>query len=291
MSTILITGASKGIGFATALAFARTGHTVAAAMRNPNGFPELAKLAATENLAIKIYQMDVDSDASVRDGFVRINKEIGPIDVLVNNAGIERMGNVEELAIDEFRAVMETNYFGVIRCIHAVLPEMTKRRSGCIINIASVAGRIATPTMGAYSSSKFALEALSETLAAEVKSLGIHVAIVEPGIIDTDMARHITVVPAASKYSQQERLGALFAASLKTPVPPSIVADKILEIATNGTWQLRHPVGPDALPFIGWRQSMSDEAWVDLGAMEDNEWYDRMEGDFSMKIKPEPQPA
>ncbi len=83
----------------------------------------------------------------------------------------------------------------------------------------------------------------------------------------------------------------MFAASLKTPVPPSIVADKILEIATNGTWQLRHPVGPNALPFIGWRQSMSDEAWVDLGALEDNEWYDRMEGDFSMKIKPEPQPA
>jgi short-subunit dehydrogenase len=162
---------------------------------------------------------------------------------------------------------------------------MRKRRSGCIINITSVAGRIASPAMSAYSASKFALESLSEILASEVKSFGIHVAIIEPGIIDTSMARHITVKPEASKYSHAERLSALFTASLKKPVSPTIVADKILEIAQNGTEQLRHPVGPDAIPFFEWRKSMSDEEWVALGALDDAAWYERIESDFSMELR------
>ena len=287
MATVLITGTSKGIGLAAAIAFGRAGHTVAAAMRNPGQAPELATTAAREKLPITVYKMDVDADASVREAIGRITKELGPIDVLVNNAGIERMGTVEELALTEYRAVMETNYFGVIRCMQAVLPSMIQKKRGCIINVASVAGRIASPSMSAYSASKFALESLSEILAAEVKSLGIRVAIVEPGIIDTEMARHITIVPSTSLYSHQSRLAALFTASLKNPVSPSIVADKILEIAVNGTWQLRHPVGPDALPFLGWRKSMTDEAWVDLGALNDDAWYDRIKADFGMDARPE----
>lgn len=286
MSKVLITGTSKGIGLATALAFGRAGHTVAAAMRNPAA-SELAKTAEAEKLHITAYQMDVNSDASVHDSIDLITKEMGGIDVLVNNAGIERMGSVEELPLDEFRAVMETNYFGVIRCIQSVLPGMIKRKSGCIINITSVAGRIASPAMGAYSASKFALESLSEILASEVKSLGIRVAIVEPGIINTSMAQHITVKPEPSRYSHSERLGALFTASLKNPVSPTVVADKILEIADGETLQLRHPVGPDAIPFFGWRQSMTDEQWIGLGAMDDDAWYNRIESDFSMKVRPQ----
>ena len=287
METVLITGTSKGIGFATALAFSRAGYQVIATMRNPNAYPELAKAAEKESLPISVWAMDVDSDNSVKEGISRIKKEMGPIDILVNNAGIERMGNVEELPIGEFRAVMETNYFGVIRCIQAILPDMIKQHSGYIINIASVAGRIASPAMSAYSASKYALESLSECLAQEVKSQGIHVAIVEPGIIDTSMARHITVDPGHSRYTHQQRLGALFTASLKNPISPAIVADKILDIAGSGTWKLRHPVGPDALPFIGWRQSMSDEEWVNLGALDDGAWYDRIESDFGMELSRE----
>lgn len=286
MTTVLITGTSKGIGLETALAFGRKGHQVAAAMRNPEAAPELAQIAAREKLPITIYKMDVDSDSSVHEGIDQITKKMGPIDVLVNNAGIERMGSIEEIPVKEFQAVMNTNYFGVIRCVQAVLPSMRQRRSGCIINIASVAGRIASPSMSAYSASKYALESLSEILAQEVKSFGIHVAIVEPGIIDTHMAQHITVPNHASNYSHQTRLAALFTASLKNPVPPTIVADKILEISTSGTWQLRHLVGPDAAPFIGWRQSMSDEAWVDLGALNDDAWYDRIKADFGMEVRP-----
>lgn len=286
MATVFITGTSTGIGLATALAFARAGHRVAATMRNPGRAPELAEAASREKLPITVLAMDVDSDASVRDGVGRIAEELGQIDVLVNNAGIERMGSVEELPLAEFRAVMETNYFGVIRCVQAVLPAMRQRRSGCIINVASIAGHVATSPMAAYTASKYALESLSECLAQEVKTFNVRVAIVEPGIIDTPMARHISVAQAPSPYAQQRRIAALFVAALKNPVPPSLVADKIVEIAAGGTWQLRHLVGPDAAPFVGWRKSMSDEAWVELGALDDAAWYARIQTDFGMDARP-----
>ena len=286
MTQVLITGTSSGIGFATALAFGRAGHKVAATMRNPNRAPDLENVAARENLPITVFTMDVDADASVNDGIGRIVKEIGPIDVLVNNAGIERTGSVEELPLAEFRAVMETNYFGVIRCIQAVLPAMRQRRSGCIINVASIAGRFANSPFAPYTASKFALEALSESLAQEVKPFNIRVAIVEPGIIDTPMSRHVGVAQAPSPYPHQRRNAALFTAALKNPTPPSVVAEKVLEIAVNGTWQLRHMVGPDAAPFLGWRQAMSDEEWVDWGALDDNAWYDRVKTDFGIDARP-----
>lgn len=286
MATVLITGTSTGIGFATALAFGRAGHRVAATMRNPDRAPELANLAARDNLPITVSAMDVDADASVTEAIGRIVREIGPIDVLVNNAGIERTGSVEELPLADFRAVMETNYFGPIRCIQAVVPAMRKRRNGCIINVTSIAGRIASSPFAPYTASKFALEALSESLAQEVKPFNIRVAMVEPGIIDTPMARHLSIDHPPSPYPHQRRFGALFTAALKNPTPPSLVADKIVEIATGGTWQLRHPVGPDAAPFIGWRQAMSDEAWVENGALDDDAWYAQIKADFGLDARP-----
>jgi NAD(P)-dependent dehydrogenase (short-subunit alcohol dehydrogenase family) len=286
MSTVLVTGSSTGIGFAIALAFGRAGHTVAATMRNPAKTPELADVAKRERLPITVLTMDVDSDSSVSESIARIGETMGEIDVLVNNAGIERMGSVEQLPLTEFRAVMETNYFGVIRCIQAVVPAMRERRSGCIINIASVAGKIAMSPMASYTASKYALEALSECLAQEVKPFGIRVAIVEPGIIDTAMARNIGSAVVPSIYPQRRRNAGLFAASLANPAPPSLVADRVLEIATSGTWQLRHPVGPDAAPFLGWRGQMSDEAWVDFGALDDEAWYDRVKTDFGLDARP-----
>jgi NAD(P)-dependent dehydrogenase (short-subunit alcohol dehydrogenase family) len=286
MDTVLVTGSSTGIGLATALAFGRAGHTVAAAMRNPTRAPELANVAARERLPITVFTMDVDSDASVNDSITRIAETLGTIDVLVNNAGIERMGSVEQLPLADFRAVMETNYFGVIRCIQAILPGMRARRSGCIINIASVAGHIAMSPMAPYTASKFALEALSECLAQEVKPFGIRVAIVEPGIIDTPMSRGIKAPDAPSPYPQQRRNAAFFAAVLSNPAPPSLVAERVLEIAESDTWQLRHPVGPDAAPFLGWRNQMNDEVWVDVGALDDEAWYDRVKADFGVDARP-----
>jgi NAD(P)-dependent dehydrogenase (short-subunit alcohol dehydrogenase family) len=137
-----------------------------------------------------------------------------------------------------------------------------------------------------YNASKWALEALSEGLAGEMKTFNVRVAIVEPGIIDTAMARRIGEQPNHSAYRQRERFASLFQATLKNPAPPSLVAQKILEIAENGTWQLRHPVGPDAVPFLQWRKGMTDEQWVDLHASDDDSWYAHMERDFGLDTRP-----
>src|SRR5271166_2664424 len=113
MAAVLITGTSTGIGLATALTLGRAGHKVYATMRNPSRSPELAERAAQERLPVKISVMDVDSDNSVKTAIADIQKDAGRIDVLINNAGVERSGSIEELALEDFRAVMETNYFGV----------------------------------------------------------------------------------------------------------------------------------------------------------------------------------
>jgi NAD(P)-dependent dehydrogenase (short-subunit alcohol dehydrogenase family) len=283
MASVLITGTSKGIGFETALAFGRAGHTVHATMRNPSQSPKLAETAAHEKLPITVSSMDVDSDESVRNGIAKIQNDHGPIEVLVNNAGIERIGTVEEVALADFRAAMETNYFGAIRCIQAVVPHMRERRSGCIINVTSVAGRLANPPMAPYNASKWALEAVSEALATEMKPFNVRVAIVEPGIIDTAMARRIEGPAAESVYPYQGRFAVLFSNSLKNPVPPALVAQKILEIAQGETWQLRHPVGPDAGPLLQWRNSMTDEQWVALNAADDETWFRSLGLDFATK--------
>jgi NAD(P)-dependent dehydrogenase (short-subunit alcohol dehydrogenase family) len=285
VSSVLITGTSKGIGYETALVFARAGHKVFATMRNPSQ-SDLGEVAARERLPIAISVMDVDSDDSVRQGIGKLIADHGAIDVLVNNAGVEASGAVEELPLGVFRSTMETNYFGCIRTIQAVAGQMRERGNGCIVNISSVAGRIASAPLTPYMASKWALEALSEGLAGELKTFGVRVAIVEPGIIDTSMARRIGVSPESSPYRQTERFANLFMASLQHPVPATIVAEKILEIVESGTWQVRHPVGPDAAGFIGWRQSMTDEQWADLYASDDDTWYERILRDFGMDTRP-----
>jgi len=285
MKTVIITGASRGIGLDTAIAFGRAGYRVFATMRNPEKALDLKKKIATESLNIVLSAMDVDSDESVRKTIDAILKANGPVDVLVNNAGIERHGSVEELSMADFKSVMETNYFGVLRCIKSVLPSMRQNKKGCIINITSVSGRISTSPLCAYSASKFALEAISEALAMEVKPFNIRVAIVEPGIINTDMARNISH-GGNSIYPMVNRFGGLFVASLKTPTAATLVADKILEIAESDSWQLRHPVGPDAKPFLDWRASVTDEEWVERGAADDEEWYLSQERNFGFDVRP-----
>jgi NAD(P)-dependent dehydrogenase (short-subunit alcohol dehydrogenase family) len=284
MKSVIITGTSKGIGRETALAFARAGYKVFATMRNPESATTLKLIIKEESLSITIASMDVDSDESVKQCIDAILQENGFIDVLVNNAGIEQHGSIEELEIGDFKSVMETNYFGVLRCIKRVLPLMRMNSKGCIINIASIAGKIANTPLGAYAASKFALEAVSEVLAQEVKPHNIRVAIVEPGIINTQMASNIST-SGDSIYPQSKRFAGLFAASLKTPTQPTIVAEKILEIAESNSWQLRYPVGPDALPFLQWRASMTDEEYVDWNAATDEDWYNAVQNTFGINAR------
>jgi NAD(P)-dependent dehydrogenase (short-subunit alcohol dehydrogenase family) len=266
MSSVLITGTSKGIGMATALVFGRAGYTVFAAMRNPNRSPELAEIANQERLPIRILSMDVDSDGSVSETIAQVQAQHGPLDILINNAGIVRRGSIEELPVSEFRVLMETNYFGALRCIQAVMPEMRKRKSGCIVNLSSVGGRVSSPPLTAYAASKWALEALSEGLAQEAKIFNVRVLVVEPGIINTDMAQSIAKEPGTSVYPQAKRMAGLFAASLEKPTPPKAVAEKILDIVQSGTWKFRHTVGPDADRYLQARAAMTDEQWIDRGA-------------------------
>ncbi|MEO9144411.1 MAG: SDR family oxidoreductase [Ginsengibacter sp.] len=271
------------MGFETALSFARAGDQVFATMRNPDAATSLKEHIASEKLPIIIYKMDVDSDESVKQCIGKIMREHGTIDVLVNNAGIERHGSIEELTMADFKAVMETNYFGVIRCIQAVLPHMRQNKNGCIIIMGSTSGKMALSPLGAYAASKFAVEALSEALAIEVKPFNIRVALLEPGIINTQMADDISV-DGVSIYPQSRRLAEIYKESLKQPTPAASVAETILGIANSSSWQLRYLVGPDAAPFLGWRASMTDEQWVDWNSQNDEDFCNAVKNTFGMTI-------
>jgi NAD(P)-dependent dehydrogenase (short-subunit alcohol dehydrogenase family) len=267
MAIALITGASKtrsGIGISTAITLARAGHTVIATMRKPDPAGELPSAAGAERLPITTLALDVDDDASVTQAFERVLKEHGRIDVLVNNAGVGGPGTVEETPLEAFRRIMETNYFGALRCIKAVLPGMIARRTGCIINISSVVGRVALSPQAPYAASKHALEALSECLAQEVRAFNIRVAVVEPGVIATPMAQKILTGQQESAYPQGRRLAALFAAFLKRPTSPYVIGEQIRQIVESNSWQLRYPAGPHAPRIFKWRGRTSDEEWVSL---------------------------
>lgn len=280
MGIAFVTGTSTGIGTATAVSLARAGHTVYAGMRNPQRHGELHEAIARETLGIRIVAHDVDSDAGARDAI----EAAGPLDVLVNNAGIGTMGPVEETPLSGFRSTMETNFFGALRCIQAVLPGMRERASGCIVNVTSVAGRIAMAPQAPYAASKWALEALSECLAQEVKGFGIRVALVEPGVIATPIFGKIEPDPEGTRYPHKRRMNELFRASLEKPVSPFVVGDLIRDIVDSGTWRLRHPVGPDAAGFIQWRASFTDEQWTEWGAMTNDEWVAYVRGNFGLNV-------
>lgn len=182
MAVAVITGTGTGIGLATAVAFGRAEYQTYATMRRPEASLELAGVARSENLPIGIVTMDVDDDQSVSNTFTKILAEAGRIDILVNNAGIHAQGATEELPLAEFRRVMETNYFGVLRCIQAVLPGMRKQGSGHIVNVSTVGGRITGLSQGPYSGSKFALEAIYARQ-AEVRAAGSYI---------TEVAQRVT---------------------------------------------------------------------------------------------------
>ena len=285
MALALVTGTSSGIGLATAVALARAGHTVAATMRNLDGGAEIRKIAAAEKLPIHLAALDVDDDDSVRDGFAKVVAEHGPIDVLVNNAGIPGGGVVEETPIDRFRQVMETNFFGALRCAKAVIPGMRERRRGTIVNVSSVAGRVALASHSSYAASKWALEAVSESLAQELRPFNVRVVIVEPGVIATPISTRAPAPTAESLYPFRKQLMATFAASRAKPIPPSVVGDAIRDIVASDSLQLRYLVGPDADLWIKARANKTDEQVVLQGNETDAEFAARMKRELGIDVK------
>jgi NAD(P)-dependent dehydrogenase (short-subunit alcohol dehydrogenase family) len=284
MSIALVTGTSTGIGLATAVTLARAGHTVIATMRDLASAGKLQRIVTVEKLPVTLAALNVDDDASVDSALGKVLTEHGRLDVLVNNAGVGGIGSVEENSTARFREVMETNFFGALRCIKAVVPGMRERRQGCIVNVTSLSGRLALAPAAAYCASKFALEALSECLAQEMKTFNVRVAIIEPGVIATPIFSKAKPIPEGSPYPQTRRQRALFAKSLTNPTSPYVVGEKIREIVDGNSWQLRYPVGPDAEPFLKWRASKTDEEVINLVAGTDADFIAMAKKEFGLDI-------
>jgi len=183
---VLITGGTEGLGKAAAVLLAEKGYRVFAAGRSAEKRAELDRLAATKKLPLESLELDVCDDGSVNRGVQQVLQRTGIIDVLINNAGIGMMAVFEELKPDDLHRVYETNIFGVLRVTQAVLPHMRERRQGRILMLSSVAGIMTPPLYGAYSSSKHALEALSNALRLEMFPFHIDVVLIEPGYIVTN---------------------------------------------------------------------------------------------------------
>ncbi|HEX4905214.1 MAG TPA: SDR family oxidoreductase [Acidimicrobiales bacterium] len=248
---ILITGCSTGIGRASAVELTKRGHEVVATARRPEA---LADLDVAATLAL-----DVDDPDSVATAIAAA----GTVDVLVNNAGFEISGPGELMPIDEVRAMFETNFFGVLRMMQAVIPQMRERGSGVIVNVSSVAGRVSQPYGGFYSASKFAVEALTEGFKYELGHFGIRLHLIEPGVIDTAFRgniRHFNKDSEIYAGLTEQWEGATDKLRGDNPKPgPELVAGVIADVIEDDDAVLRHPVGDDAQLVIGTRSEMEFE--------------------------------
>jgi len=276
----VVTGSSSGIGFETSLLLARKGFYTYATMRNLNKSQKINDVVEKENLPLKVLQLDVTDDKSVKDAIRQITDESSRIDVLVNNAGYGVMGAVEDLSLDQFKSQFETNFFGVIRVTKEVIPIMRNQGNGNIINISSIGGKIGLPLNSAYISSKFAIEGLSESMRYELEQFGIDVILIEPGVVKTNFFENVDVVVnnndnntsttnnITSPYSQlTQKLFEGFEPMLNSSSSSVSydVAEVIYQAIVSKNRDVRYPVGKDAVSIIKTRQNLSDkelEYWI-----------------------------
>ncbi len=260
----IVTGSSSGIGYTTALDLAKNGFKTYATMRDTNKSNNILAEATKDNLPLKVIQLDVNDDLSVQQAIREILKEDERIDVLVNNAGFVIMGAVEDTSVDEAKEQFETNFFSLYRMVQSVLPTMRKQKSGIIINISSIAGFLGIPGTSAYVSSKFAMEGFSECLKAELEPFGIKVAIVEPGLIKTNVGN-------SYKYTKNSQLSSSAFAELNTKVkdmmtyavtdggnPPEVVSKEVLNAVLSNNPDTRYPASPEAKLLFDARRSKND---------------------------------
>lgn len=265
MAIVLITGSSSGFGKLAALKFARKGDTVYASMRNTSKGKELEEAREAEDLKIELLQLDVTDDASVSAAVDKVIAEAGQIDVLVNNAGIGTHGPIEETDDDEAKEIFETNFFGALRTIRAVLPHMREKKAGTIVNVSSLAGVVGPPFDGIYAASKFALEAASEALYYEVHPFGIRVLLIEPGGFETSFGDARRIPRRFGEGSPYAELEQKFEQAL-TRLPTGgergdaqVVAETIYDAVHDKEPKLRYLVGQDAEMIGGLRQQLNDE--------------------------------
>lgn len=256
----VVTGSSSGIGFETSLALAREGYYTFATMRDTKKGNLIKETAKKENLKLEILELDVDKSESVQNAINKIIKEKNRIDVLVNNAGYGLFGCLEDISMNELKAQFETNFFGAVRLSQAVIPLMRKQKSGIIVNVSSVAGRIGFPVSPAYISSKFALEGLSESMRYELSPFGINVIIIEPGVIKTNfMSSTKKSIKPDSVYrdiTNKVISGITMMAEMGTS--PQEVARTITNAIKSENPQPRYVVGNDAAMFLEAKKSKTD---------------------------------
>ena len=257
----LVTGSSSGIGFETALALARENYFTYASMRNTSKAVKIQEIAKKENLNLKVIELDVDKEDSIKSAVKKIQEQKGRIDVLVNNAGYGLFGCIEDITMDELKAQFQTNFFGVVSLIQEIAPIMRKQGSGIIVNVSSVAGRIGFPGTPAYISSKFALEGLSECMRYELSPFGIKTIIIEPGVIQTNFFSSMKVADGkpGSPYKEiTEKVmnGVKMMAEMGTP--PVEVAKTIMKAIKTAEPLPRYVVGSDASMFLEAKKMKTD---------------------------------
>src|SRR6476659_970303 len=258
----VVTGSSSGIGYETSLLLAKNGYHTYASMRHLDKSSRIKEIAKKDNLPVEVLQLDVADDKSVTDAISEISNKQGRIDVLVNNAGYDVTGAVEDSTLDEIKAQFETNFFGAIRVMQKVIPIMRKKKTGTIVNVSSIAERIGFPMGSAYVSSKFALEGLSESISYELKQFGIKIILIEPGVIKTNFALVTPkkAVNTNSSYSQlMNKLEENLFSTIANGTSPKEVASVILRSITEASPEHRYLVGNDAVELINARKNNTDD--------------------------------
>lgn len=259
--TILITGASSGIGKETAKLFNAKGWNVIATMRNPQNETELTQLPN-----VYVTKLDVLDLQSIENAVTEGVQKFGKIDVLVNNAGYGAYGPLESFSREKVLRQFNTNVIGLLDVTKAILPHLRQNRSGIIINISSIGGKIAFPLGSLYHGTKFAVEGISESLYYEVEQFGGQVKIVEPGAIDTDFAGRsfdFNNDDSLAEYQNTvNKLMEIMPIMLSNSSPASVVAEVIFEAATDGKKQLRYIAGEDAKVFLSNRKQADDAAFI-----------------------------
>ncbi len=257
--TILVTGASSGIGRATAQLFQGNGWDVVATMRNTD---DGAELAALPNVLVA--RLDVTEQSSIDEAVASCLERFGKLDVLLNNAGYPAYGPLEAFPMDRVRSQFDTNVIGLLAVTKAVLPHFRENRSGMVLNVSSIGGQMAFPLGTIYHGSKFAVEGLSEALHYELAAFGVRVKIVEPGITATDLwDRSFEFVNDESIEEYQPTVDKVFAGFNDMDMsPPSLVAEVVWQAATDGTDTLRYRAGPDAVELLDRRKAQDDETFI-----------------------------
>lgn len=289
----VVTGANSGIGRATALHLAGQGFEVFGTVRSVSKADKLRSMADELDVAVRLVELDVADDESVKRGFDSVLERVGRVDVLVNNAGVGPIAVAEHCPTSVYLDTINVNLCGAVRCTQAVLPAMRATRSGCIVNIGSITGVVAASAQSPYAASKFALEGWTDGLAQEVAAFGIRVKLIQAGVTKSAIQAKNSETPneSGAYTTHYRRMFRFYLAGLAVPTDPMVVAAEVHRAIGDLSPRLRYPCSWAGVESIEGRRHMTDEDWVGLGAIDvDGDYYDRFEALFGVAIHPD-QPS